>query len=324
MTATHLCLVSDQPVPSLTPLLDPALAVRQVILVHAPERARHAAWLADALQRHGRAVELFALQDGYDLPGLRREMSALAGRHPQGVIANITGGSKMMTIAAWETFTRPTDRLYYVDIRRDSLRWLRPEAPEQAVADRVRLETYIVAHGQRIQPEQPLRRDPPDPANLIEWRRLARSLAADSQPHSSSGGHWLEELVFAEIEALRAEDRTLQDVARQFKVVDGDRKRKPVENEYDVAVLRDNSLYLIECKTGQAGAGKAATAALYRLATLFEGLGGLRGGGILVSSEALSARIKARAELLKIVVIDRSGLAQLKHSLAAAMVRLRG
>ncbi len=321
---THLCLVSDQPVPSLTPLLDPALAVRDVVLVHAPERADHALWLAAALKRHKIAATCAALADGYDLSGLRREYSALAGRHPDGFIANITGGTKMMTIAAWEVFNRPQDRLYYVDIRRDSLRWLRPAAPEQPVADRVQLETYIVAHGQRIAPDQPLKRDPPSESRLAEWRRLARNLAVASHPHVSAGGHWLEELVFAEIEDLRVGDAKLQDVARQFKLDDGAQRRKPVENEYDVAALRDNSLYLIECKTGQAGAGKAATGALYRLATLFDGLGGLRGGGILVTSEPLSARIKARASLLKIAVVDRPALAHLKHHLAAAMMRLRG
>lgn len=313
---THLCLVSDQPVPCLTPLLDPALAVRSVLLVHAPERARQAAWLAAALQRHGIAAELHALADAYDLPGLRRELSALAGRHPAGFVANITGGTKLMTLAAWEVFARPTDRLYYVDIRRDSLRWLRPEAPEQPVADRVQLETYLVAHGLRIHPKRGLHRELPDSAALKAARQLALRLAPLKKKLGSDGGTWLEELVFAEAAALRAQDRKIQDIARQFVVDNAAGQDQRVENEIDIAILRDNTLFLVECKTGKAGRGPDAADAIYKLAQLVDDLGGLRGRGILVSSELVSDAVKARARHLRIDLVDRSAFGNLGGALA--------
>ncbi|WP_295437483.1 hypothetical protein [uncultured Thiodictyon sp.] len=39
---THLCLVSAQPTPNLTPLLDPGLAPRRVILLVSPDMSRRA------------------------------------------------------------------------------------------------------------------------------------------------------------------------------------------------------------------------------------------------------------------------------------------
>lgn len=315
----HICFVSDQPVPSLTPLLDPALAVREVVLVHAPERKDHAGWLAAALHTQGVRVECMGLSDGYDLASLRREMQALAGRHPDGVIANITGGTKPMALAAWEVFDRPADRLYYVDIRHDSIRWLRPEGPEQPVADHIRLETYIIAHGLRIDTQKPARRTPPDPAHVASARREAKILARTRTRHVSSGGQWLEDLVFAETLALREQDAKLQDVARQFVIDNAALHDHCVRNEIDVAILRDNTLHIVECKTGQAGRGGAAADAIYKLAQLVDRLGGLRGRGIFVSTETVSGPVKARAQQMRIAVIDRPALIDLRGALARAI-----
>lgn len=318
MTA-HLCLVSDQPVPSLTPLLDPSLAVREVILVHAPKRARQAAWLAAALKRHDIAAEVVALADGYDLPGLRREMSALAARHPAGCVANITGGTKMMTIAAWETFRRPADRLYYVDIRRDSLRWLRPQAPEQAVADHVKIESYLLAHGYAVQGQAT--RQSPGPEQLKAARDkhawLLEPVKQGKKPPIAPGGYWLEHLLFAEFAELTKNDRRLQDLARGLVIYPHEHRH--AGNELDVVCLRDNTLYLVECKTGRQGKGPMAADAIYKLSQLSAAIGGLRGRGIFVTSETVSGPIRQRAESLGIFLIDRASFANLRMTLAAIL-----
>lgn len=320
MSQPHLVFVSDQPVPSLTPLIDPAVGAREAILVHAPERRDHALWLQAALARHAVSAQLHPLRDGYDLAGLREELRDLAARHPQGVIANITGGTKLMTIAAWECFNREGDRLYYIDIRHDSLRWLRPEAPEQPVADRVQLETYLLAHGRRISPQQPLRRDALEPSRLQLARQQALHLARSERKHASEGGQWLEDLVFAEALDLKRSDRKVQDVARQFRLEQSGKGQADIQNEIDVAILRNNTLHLIECKTGRAGRGGEAAKALYKLAQLVEDLGGLRGRGIFVTTESLSAPLCARARQLRIAIIDRSALSDLSRALQLSLI----
>lgn len=318
--ATHLCLVSDQPVPSLTPLIDPQLAVAGVVLVHAPERAAQAGWLAEALRRQGISASLAPLADGYDLPRLRGEFAAIAARFPDGVVANITGGTKMMTLAAWETFDRPADRLYYVDIRHDSIRWLRPEAPEQPVADRLRLEAYVTALGLRLHPKKKPLRKSPTAGVLADARNRLQLLAGLKQRKSRSpGGTWLEELVFAEAEALMGADPKIQDVARQFVVDDDGHHNERIENEIDVAVLRDNTLFLIECKTGGAGRAKPAADAIAKLAMLVDGLGGLRGRGLFVTTELISGPMRERARKLGVQVIERYALRDLRAVLAGAL-----
>jgi hypothetical protein len=324
MTApAHLCLVSNQPVPSLTPLIDPGLAVRQVGLVAAPDRQRHAGWLKDALARHGIAADLLILRDGYHLPSLREDFARLAERHPRGVIANITGGTKLMTIAAWETFNRPEDVLYYVDIGRDSIDWLRGgEARSRPIADRIKLDIYFAAHGLRYRKGAGPKRAPVGkPAMATARRNLGRLLAtAGPWPGGvEEGGIWLEDLVFEALREATRGDPKVQDIARQF-VVTTDEAGHALENEIDVVCLRDNTLHLIECKTGaNVGKGAGAMKALFKLAQLRDTLGGLRGHGIFVTSEQVSASVRQRGGQLGITVIDRGQMRDLGHHLRAAL-----
>jgi hypothetical protein len=298
--------------------VDPRLAVRHAVLACAPERAIHARWLQEALTHYNIGADIVCLGDAYDLPRLRQDLGAIAARSPGGIVANITGGSKLMTLAAWEIWSRPADRVYYVDIRGDRIQWLRPEAPSQPIADRICLEPYLVAHGLRIPPRSRLLREPPPAAELSRARNRACLLAArrTASRGGSEGGAWLEELVFAEIVALASQDPTIHDFAHQFVIDDGRDHDRRIENEIDVAVLRDNTLFLVECKTGMVGKGAAAVAALFKLGQLRASLGGLRGRGVFVTTEVLSGPVRERAGQLGIAVIERRQLAGLRDALA--------
>lgn len=319
----HLCLVSNQPVPSLTPLIDPALAVRRVSLVAAPDRKRHADWLKAALARHDIDADIAVLQDGYDLVLLRQDFAGIAQRHPEGVIANITGGTKLMTIAAWEVFNRPADRLYYVDLKHDRVDWLRPLGLASIpVADQMRLETYITALGLVIRRDTPPQRQALESARHDALQKRANQLSQHkeaSQTDKSAGGYWLEELVFEHARRLARSDRKIQDVARQFVLSNNGEPQERLENEIDVAILRDNTLYLAECKTGAAGVGAQAMTALFKLAQLSDALGGLRGRGLFISSEKVSRAVRARGRQLGIEVIDRPQLNDLSAALRRAL-----
>jgi hypothetical protein len=316
----HFCFVSDQPVPSLTPLIDPALAVRRVTLVHSPERTLHAAWLAAALARHHVESESLALADAYHLDGLRDTFAGIAARYPQGIALNLTGGSKLMTLAAWEIFDRPADRLYYIHIHHDRLDWLRPAGlASHDIADRIKLEPYLIAHG--LTPETPkLARAAIPPSQYENLYNRAANIHRRTTPVRTPpevGGGWLESLVFETLRRQVGADRRIHDVARQFRVRYGADNR--LASEIDIAVLRDNTLHLVECKTGQSARGSNAVSAMFKLAELTELMGGLRGRAIFVGTEPLGPDICERARLLGIHLVDRSGLADLKASLAAAL-----
>jgi hypothetical protein len=303
----HLCLVSNQPVPSLTAIIDPAMQVQEVLLVVARDRANEARWLGDALLHYGIRTDIHLLQDGYDLFACSQDFQCIAGSHPQGVIANITGGTKIMTIAAWEMFARAEDELYYVDIRHDSITWLRPIRPRSQVADRVKIRPYLTSLGMTILDGDVRNTLISEYERHVFKKKLAalnRLGTAESVTDSVQGGQWFEHFVYDEIVRHIMVDRLIQDVATGFKIYSALSDQK-ISNELDVMCLRDNTAYLFECKTGKAGVKGEATKAIYKLAQLCDQLAGMRGRGVFATTEILSAAVLERARQLRIDVIQR-------------------
>lgn len=310
----HLCLVSDQPVPSLAPLLDRTFQGQGIVLLATPERNDHARWLGAALRDVRMESQVRQLRDGYSLTALREDMAALAPAYPQGVTLNLTGGTKLMTIAAWETFNRPQDKAFYVQVRDDSINWLRPEdRVHQPIVDSMRLDTFLAAHGYRVSVDAPIRRGHIDSPAYEAHRRLAASIASGRHSPITGQGYWLEEFVFETLRRLRNGDRKIQDLGHSFKLHAED--DRALVNELDVAVLRSDRLSLIECKTGVAGQGGNATQALYKLGLLARNLGGMRRQAIFVTTAPAGEGLRARARDEGILLVDGSELGRLPECL---------
>jgi len=63
----HLCLVSDQPTPNITPVLDASFKPQQVILLTSPEKQQQAERLKQAMQPSGVRVSLWPIDDAMDI-----------------------------------------------------------------------------------------------------------------------------------------------------------------------------------------------------------------------------------------------------------------
>ena len=135
----------------------------------------------------------------------------------------------------------------------------------------------------------------------------------------ASGG-WLEAYVFDVIKNLQISVTQIQDVARNVKV-ERQTSTGIVPNEIDVAFLYNNSLHIIECKTQRFRRGKSSTGhglkAIYKLDSLKDILGGLRGKAMLVALEDLSVGNKRRADDLNIFVSANNNLKDLGAQLEA-------
>ena len=151
----HLCLVSAQPVPNLTPALDRATAPRRVILLVSRDMRQRAGWLEQVLAPRGIRVERWEIDDPWDLEAiqtrvlelLEKERNLVDGRH---LALNATGGTKPMSIAAYEACRAYNLPVFYVHPERDRLIWLHPEKDTpRELEDRIRLEAFLQAHGAR-------------------------------------------------------------------------------------------------------------------------------------------------------------------------------
>jgi len=106
-----------------------------------------------------------------------------------------------------------------------------------------------------------------------------------------SGG-WLEEYVFARACAAGADEVSWS------QVVDWDDSgNAPIANEFDCLIMRNNRLYLLECKTSRFSAG--ASEVVYKLDSLKDKIAGIYGLGALVSARPLPEHILSRAAARK-------------------------
>jgi hypothetical protein len=103
---THVVLVSDQPTPNITPALDGEFRPAHMALAVSPDKARQAEWLTEALRDTGIRVEIWRIDDAWDIEHIRdRLLDLLAAARADEILAlNVTGGTKPMAIAAYEVF----------------------------------------------------------------------------------------------------------------------------------------------------------------------------------------------------------------------------
>ncbi len=132
-------------------------------------------------------------------------------------------------------------------------------------------------------------------------------------------GGWLEIHAYACCLDLKKE-LGIQDIARSVEV---SRKNKDNEilNELDVALLKDNRLYLLECKTkrfkGNDRRHDEGAGVIYKLDSLRDFLGGLQAKAMLVSFKPIKDHNKNRAKELKIETCCYEDLQFLQEKLAS-------
>ncbi|HIE55573.1 MAG TPA: DUF1887 family protein, partial [Chromatiaceae bacterium] len=266
---THLCLVSAQPTPNLTPLLDERTAPARVMLLVSPDMRRQAQWLEEVIRPRGIQVEHIPLEHAFDFPHIQQRvmenLEAVPADERSAIALNATGGTKPMSIAAYEVFRAWDLPIFYVHPVKDHLIWLHPnDLPLVELANRIKLEPFLQAHGARI-PDKP-RRSIGDRGYLelaeeliVNIRRHRRAIGAlnwlagtadndelRSEPIESNGT--LDELIglFAEHQLLRREgDRLIfaDQAARffvnggwlEYHVFDRVRKRRQTNAIQDIA-----------------------------------------------------------------------------------------
>lgn len=138
----------------------------------------------------------------------------------------------------------------------------------------------------------------------------------DESSRFYANGGWLENHVFNTLFHMRKSRKSISDLARGMEIV---RAQGTVKNEIDVIAMANNRLHIIECKTrkftNKNHANTPGSAAIYRLDTLKESLGGNSGKAMLVSYQRLSRYTEQRAKDLGIYCCSHTQLKQLKEHL---------
>ncbi|OOF34348.1 Card1-like endonuclease domain-containing protein [Salinivibrio costicola] len=127
-----------------------------------------------------------------------------------------------------------------------------------------------------------------------------------------ANGEWLESYVHHTVTSIQKELPTIQDSALSMQVYRQIGERE-VRNELDVAMVVNNKLHIIECKTK--GMSSDGDDTLYKLESLRDLLGGLQARAMLVSFRPLRHHDITRGTDLGLALIGPDQLANLRTHL---------
>lgn len=335
--AVHICLVSKQPLPNFLPIFEADFRPQKVILLVTPEMKNEADILASVIKNRCQInnIEQITIDDEYDISLVENELlHLLADYQSDKVAVNITGGTKLMAIAAFN-FAQDNGYqcIYFTQNQSEIILFHPKRQPEillQCQSQKLKIEDYLNLYGFEIKAIQV------KPLNIQQWIKQCieqydqfvkiipqlnyqlfklpnnelllslnefnhydyqaiTALLSDlgtikqglfqfdnKENKQFAHGGWFEQFVFNQLKELKKEYPQIQDIALniEFKI-----QSDETHNEIDIAVLCNNILYLIECKTvnfEKESGQKQGNDILYKLETLKK-TGGLNTQCALIS-----------------------------------------
>lgn len=192
----HLCLVSAQAAANLLPALDADLKPDLAVLVISKSMARQADHLSAVLNEVGIKSERLFLDNEHDFEAMQDALMRFAAEHEEGNIAlNLTGGTKMMALAAQSVATAAGWKTFYVDADTDQATWLGlGKSRRQPLSEQLRLRHYLRGYGFMLTQEPSRPHSTPVQQSLTET--LIRQIGSLENPLAQL--NWL---------AQQAEDR---------------------------------------------------------------------------------------------------------------------
>lgn len=150
---THLCLVSAQTTPNLLPVLDDAWRPKKVVLACSAPMQHAALALRSVIQAKaaGMVVETLELPNAYDYIALSETfLSYLAEHADENIALNVTGGTKLMAVAAQEVFRLAGKPVFYVNVETDSVLVIGEQATSQPLRAKLKVHEMLRAHGYSV------------------------------------------------------------------------------------------------------------------------------------------------------------------------------
>ncbi|QZE15493.1 DUF1887 family protein [Halosquirtibacter laminarini] len=172
-------------------------------------------------------------------------------------LVNITGGTKLMSVAVFEFFSKMSSEIFYVPIGKNRYRRVFPydQVEERDIRCRLSLKAYLLAYGRYFSGENKLKRDASVSMQLLkdlnkvgfDQSRVFQIFHAQELPDREDrtyfSGGWFEEYCFHVIQ----QHFKGSDVWMNVEVL-RDKDQVKNDNEYDVMFVYENALYAMECK----------------------------------------------------------------------------
>lgn len=202
-------------------------------------------------------------------------------------IVNLTGGTKMMSLAVHDFFMKAEHHaFYYIPIGRNVYYSLE-DGVEHPITYRMKLNEYLMLYGLRYTAEPEMMRSEEEAVRLFgkvksrnfylpDFMFRAKEIYEDSSERTYFSGAWFEEYVYYRIKReLNLGDDYIAKGVKIFRNVNDATN----DNELDVVFMHENMLHVIECKVTMYGNDKEKKVKdtvdkyLYKLAAISKDFG---------------------------------------------------
>ena len=283
MSKTIVSILSDHLLPNFLFIKEMEGQYSDLLFVSTPqmemqEKAMH---LEVALGRkEGSVRRIVVANDNY-----KEILDALHAEQLSGsveYVVNITGGTKTMSLAVHEYFCQFNASFVYVPIGKNSYYDFSTDQTH-SLDYRVSLNEYFTLYGLAYDYDNGLICGAQKPFKLFNEQKMSNFYLTEELRYAQKaprpelrcylGGEWFEEYVYLRIKRdfkLRDED-----IAKSVKICRLSSTSN--DNELDVVFVKDNALYVIECKVSMTGYGKVPKSVvdeyLYKLAAISKDFG---------------------------------------------------
>ena len=149
----HVCLVSDQAAPNLLPILDSEFKPQKAVFVISTkdEIKEKANSLKLAFKQNDIDVDILELSDEFDFQSMETELfDLLSSYENENIALNVTGGTKLMAIAAQNVFSG-VKPIFYINTNKEEIIFISKEndkhIPVQKLNTKTLINTYLSSYG---------------------------------------------------------------------------------------------------------------------------------------------------------------------------------
>lgn len=263
--STLVSLVSEQTIPNVVFIKQWKKNCQSFIFITTEQYKERVDWIAKAAgidKPEYNIQKIFVSSDDYNgvLSVLENQLQDESTEY----VVNITCGTKIMSIALFNYFTKlPNSQIYYIPISKNVSQKIYPDNEQSDIKVKLSLEEYFDAYGLTFeQSSYPNLKNQPTPQQLMEQTRAAkgrtphvddinRSSGLTNEEKRYLTGGWFEWYCYNLIkDVYQLHDKF---IACGVKIKDVS-SRSPntmntnASNEADVIFIKSNILYFIECK----------------------------------------------------------------------------
>ena len=168
----HVCLVSEQLLPNLLPVLDSDTRPQEIVLLVTPKMTAAANRLKLLLEETGCRVSLRSTR-AYRIEDIRESVLNVIAEYPgQKLALNATGGTKVMALGAYGVFRDFDLPVFYVDSDNEAVVSLSSPQKTFELPDLLKVKTGLKCYGYQIVAEE-------NPELQPENKTLYQALIAD-------------------------------------------------------------------------------------------------------------------------------------------------